>query len=150
MAEEEDYNVLGEDSEIIDPVDVLGEGQDEAVSSKENPLAALLKHHPECVLDYAESVAPKLSLTASPPMRKDKNHRSVPFLTQYEKTKIIGMRANQLSQGARLYIPKPPHVTDVCELARLELAARRLPFIVRRPMPDGTHEYWRLSDLILF
>ncbi len=143
-----------EQDDIIEAGDEIyeigGAGQEEVLSARDNPLAALLKHHPECVLDYAETVASKLNLLASPPLKKDKNHRSVPFLTQYEKTKIIGMRANQLSQGARLYIEKPPHVTDVCQLARMELEARRLPFIIRRPMPDGTHEYWRLSDLLIF
>jgi alcohol dehydrogenase len=31
---------------------------------------------------------------------------------------------------------------------KLELAARHLPYIIKRPMPDGTFEYWRMSDLI--
>jgi DNA-directed RNA polymerase subunit K/omega len=111
--------------------------------------ASLLKHHPECLVDFAESVAPKISLIASPPLDKDPNHRSAPFLTQYEKTKIIGLRANMLSQHARPYIAVPDYVTDVAEIARMELMQRRLPFIIRRPMPDGTHEYWRLSDLMI-
>jgi DNA-directed RNA polymerase I, II, and III subunit RPABC2 len=59
------------------------------------------------------------------------------------------MRANQLSQGARPYISVPDYITDVLEIARLELAQRRLPYLIRRPMPDGTHEYWRLSDLLI-
>ena len=62
---------------------------------------------------------------------------------------MIGFRANQLSQGAKPYVAIPNYVTDVGEIARLELEARRLPFLIRRPMPDGTHEYWRLSDLLL-
>jgi len=117
--------------------------------SKDDPLAILLRHHPECLIDYAETIAHRIPLTASPPLDKDPNHRSPPFLTQYEKTKIIGLRANQLSQSARPYIAVPEYVTDVWEIARMELAQRRLPFIVRRPMPNGTHEYWRLSDLLI-
>ena len=39
-------------------------------------------------------------------------------------------------------------MTDVADVARIELAQRRLPFIIRRPMPDGTMEYWRLADLM--
>jgi len=125
--------------------DVIDDG-----TVKDDPLAALLKHHPECIIDYAEKVAPLITLIASPPLDKDPNHRSVPFLTQYERTKVIGMRANQLSQGARPYIAIPEFVSDVGEIARLELMQRRLPFLIRRPMPDGTHEYWRLSDLLIF
>ena len=119
-------------------------------TNKDDPLAALLKHHPEGNVEYIENIAPRINLVASPPLDADPNHRSVPFLTQYEKTKILGMRANQLSQSARPYIAVPEYVTDVWEIARMELAQRRLPFIVRRPMPDGTHEYWRLSDLLVF
>jgi len=40
-------------------------------------------------------------------------------------------------------------MTDVSEIARLELESRRLPFLIRRPMPDGSFEYWRLSDLMI-
>jgi DNA-directed RNA polymerase I, II, and III subunit RPABC2 len=119
-------------------------------SKRDDPYYSLLKHHPECVLDYAEKIAPKLPLTSAPSFLKDPNHKAPPFLTQYEKTKILGMRANQLSQGARPYIVVPEYITNVSEIARLELMNRRLPFIIKRPMPDGTHEYWRLSDLIVF
>jgi DNA-directed RNA polymerase subunit K/omega len=117
---------------------------------KDDPMAILRRHHPECDVDYMESVGPKINLLASPPFDKDPNHRSAPFLTQYEKTKIIGLRANQLSQSARPYIDVPEYVTDVWEIARMELSQRRLPFLIRRPMPDGTHEFWRLADMIIF
>jgi DNA-directed RNA polymerase I, II, and III subunit RPABC2 len=115
----------------------------------------LLKFHPEARLDTIESVAMDLQLTNVPPSfenadgHKDPKHRSVPYLTQYEKTKILGFRTNQLSQGARPYIAVPEHVTDLKEIARMELESRRLPIIIKRPMPDGTFEKWRLSDLLI-
>jgi DNA-directed RNA polymerase I, II, and III subunit RPABC2 len=79
----------------------------------------------------------------------DPNHRTYPFLTLYERTKIIGLRANQISRGAVPFITVPPQVTDVKEIARLELEQKRLPFIIKRPLPNGTFEYWRLMDLLL-
>ena len=147
MADDDDFEDLPQDTDFGIDVDVIA-ATDEL--PKDDPLGALLKHHPECIIDYAEKIAPKIPLIASPPLNLDPNHKSVPFLTQYERTKILGMRANQLSQGARPYIDVPEYMTDVGEIARLELKERRLPFLVRRPMPDGTHEYWRLSDLIIF
>ena len=148
MADDEDFaDEIGEETDFGIDVDVISPTDE---LPKDDSLAALLKHHPECIIDYAEKVAPKISLSASPPLNKDPNHKSVPFLTQYERTKVLGMRANQLSQGARPYVDVPEYITDVGEIARLELKERRLPFIIRRPMPNGTHEYWRLSDLILF
>ena len=138
---------LLEDIEVVEGLETSGEGA--PAVPKDDPMAALIRHHPECVLEYAESIAPKLPLTSAPPLGKDPNHRSVPFLTQYERTKIIGMRANQLSQGWKPYIVVPEYVTSVSEIARMELEARRLPFIIRRPMPDGSNEVWRLSDLLI-
>jgi DNA-directed RNA polymerase subunit K/omega len=149
MADDEDFAAddMGEEMDFGIDVDVIAPNDE---LPKDDPLASLLKHHPECIIDYAEKISPKIPLLFSPPLNKDPNHKSVPFLTQYERTKIIGMRANQLSQGARPYIDVPEYMTDVGEIARLELKERRLPFLVRRPMPDGSHEYWRLSDLIIF
>ena len=149
MADDEDFgDVAQEEMDLGIDADIIEVADDQL--NKDDPLAALLKHHPECVIDYAEKIAARIPLIASPPLDTDPNHTSVPFLTQYERTKIIGMRANQLSQGARPYVAIPEYMTDVGEIARYELKERRLPFIVRRPMPDGTHEYWRLSDLLLF
>jgi DNA-directed RNA polymerase subunit K/omega len=145
MADNNDDDFVGgedDNFDIAEELEVEGEPEETA---KEDPLAALKKRHPECILDYAESIGPKIPLTG----KNDTVHRSPPFLTVYERTKIIGFRANQLSKGARPYIPIPEHVTNVSEIARLELKERRLPFIVRRPMPDGSHEYWRLSDLLI-
>jgi DNA-directed RNA polymerase I, II, and III subunit RPABC2 len=115
----------------------------------------LMRFHPEARIDTIESVAMDIQLTNVPPSFKnsdgqaDPKHRSSPFLTQYEKTKVLGFRTNQLSQGARAFIAVPSHVTDLKEIAKMELEARRFPFIIKRPMPDVTFEKWRLSDLLI-
>jgi DNA-directed RNA polymerase I, II, and III subunit RPABC2 len=114
-----------------------------AKGKSNDPLAVLYKHHPESILDYTETVLKRL------PLQNEQTHKSQPFLTQYEKTRILGFRANQLAQGARPFIPVPNHITKTLEIAKLELQERRLPFIIKRPMPDGTFEYWRLSDLMI-
>ena len=116
------------------------------------PLEVLYKFHPESILDYADTVAAKIPLRVAlgdSDTVVDPYHRSQPFLTIFEKTKILGFRANQLSQGARPYVDVPEYVTKAIEIAHLELEQRRLPFILKRPMPDGSFEYWRLSDLIV-
>jgi DNA-directed RNA polymerase subunit K/omega len=123
-----------------------------AGGKKQDPLNALYKHHPEAILDYKETVIQKLPLTAVPPFSADAldaNHKSQPFLTQFEKTHILGFRTNQLAQGAKPLITVNDYVKTTLEIAKLELEQRRLPFIVKRPMPDGTFEYWRLSDLLI-
>lgn len=124
----------------------------EEVTESINPeLTRLYAQHPECRLDYIEQVIPKMNLQYLPPGGKnaDSNHRTYPFLTNFEKTKIIGLRANQISKGSVPFIDVPKHITDVRDIARLELEQKRLPFIVKRPLPNGTFEYWRLADLML-
>jgi DNA-directed RNA polymerase I, II, and III subunit RPABC2 len=115
----------------------------------------LYRHHPECKIYYVEAITQKLLLIAAPPdtpLREgasDANHRSQPWMSQYERTKILGFRANQLAQGAMPYVIVPKHVVTTIDIARIELKERRLPFIVSRVMPDGTFEFWRLSDLMI-
>ena len=114
-------------------------------------LKRLYQQHPECNLDYIEQVIPKIPLQYVPPGgdKTDSNHRTYPFLTNFEKTKIIGLRANQLSKGSVAFIAVPKHITDVRDIARLELEQKRLPYIIKRPLPNGQFEYWRLSDLMI-
>lgn len=131
-----------------------GEGTEEPaereVGKESRVLQILSLAHPECRLDYIEQSLDKLPLEAYPPDHQaDNRHRSVPFLTLFEKTKLLGFRANQLAEGGRPFINVPPHVTDVIEIARIELEQKRLPFILKRTMPDGSFEYWRLADLMI-
>lgn len=76
-------------------------------------------------------------------------HKTMPFLTKYEKTRILGQRAKQLNQGAQPLIPVDKKIIDGYLIAQLELQQKALPFIIRRPLPGGKSEYWRLSDLEL-
>jgi DNA-directed RNA polymerase subunit K/omega len=125
--------------------------EEETTSDIKPELKRLYQQHPECNLDYIEQVIPKIPLQFIPPggEKTDSNHRTYPFLTHFEKTKIIGLRANQLSKGSAPFIAVPKHITDVKDIARLELEQKRLPFIIKRPLPNGNFEYWRLADLII-
>ena len=79
----------------------------------------------------------------------DVMHKTMPFLTKYEKTRILGQRAKQLNQGAQPMIPVDKKIIDGYLIAQLELQQKALPFIIRRPLPGGKSEYWRLADLEL-
>jgi DNA-directed RNA polymerase I, II, and III subunit RPABC2 len=152
MAEDEG-NVPGDgdfEEEVLE--ESLFEHTDDTRATVPDPLESLKKFHPETILDYADAVAAKIPIQSAPPdgtVAADAFHRSQPFLTVYERTKILGFRANQLSQGARPFVDVPEYVTKPIEIAHIELEQRRLPFIIKRPMPDGSFEYWRLSDLII-
>lgn len=174
MAEREDLGTAGDEVEddgtgALDDVENLelleqaaGTAAAAAAESlaQPDPIESLYKFHPETILDYAEKVMAAVPLRVATGVAAaaggageetaiDPAHRSQPFLTVYERTKILGTRSNQLAQGARPYVVVPEHVTTPLEIAKLELEQRRLPFIVKRPMPDGSFEYWRLSDLMI-
>lgn len=69
------------------------------------------------------------------------------FMTKYEKARVLGTRALQISKNAPLMIPAPARVTEPYKLAELELLERRIPFIIRRYLPDGHYEDWKLEEL---
>jgi DNA-directed RNA polymerase subunit K/omega len=126
-------------------------------------LVKLYKQHPEIWIPYEKSVREILNTQAPGPLTTevshlktslrevsniDAHHRGYPFLTQYERTKCISFRASQINNGAKPYVFVPEGVTDSYEIAKMELQAKRLPFIIKRPYPNGTFEVWRLRDLI--
>ena len=70
------------------------------------------------------------------------------FMTKYEKARILGTRALQISKNAPLMVD-PNDETDPYRLAEMELSSKKVPFIVRRYLPDGSYEDWKASDLFV-
>lgn len=56
------------------------------------------------------------------------NNKSTKYLTKYESAKLIGIRAQQIASGAKPNIKVPKYMTDVIEIAELELQHRKIPF----------------------
>lgn len=77
----------------------------------------------------------------------DNFHKTIPILTKFEFTKVLGLRVKQLNTNSKPYIKINENNTDNYNIANLELKQRMLPFIIKRPLPNNTFEYWRLSDL---
>ena len=77
----------------------------------------------------------------------DELHRTIPIMTKYEKTRILGQRAKQLNEGAPAFIKIDSTVIDGYLIAVKELEQKKTPFIIRRPLPNGGSEYWRIQDL---
>lgn len=78
----------------------------------------------------------------------DPFHTTAPFLTKYEKARVIGTRAEQIERGA------PPFIKDLPEMiihsrtiALKEFEKGLIPFIIARPLPNKGVEYWKLQDL---
>jgi DNA-directed RNA polymerase I, II, and III subunit RPABC2 len=71
---------------------------------------------------------------------------STTFLTKYEKARILGTRALQISYNAPLMID-PGNEIDPIKIAEMEFSQNKLPFIIVRNLPDGTTEHWNIQDL---
>jgi len=77
----------------------------------------------------------------------DELHKTIPMLTKYEKTRVLGIRAKQINNGAIPMTSVPDNVMDGYLIALKELEEKKIPVIIRRPLPNGSSEYWKLKDL---
>ena len=71
------------------------------------------------------------------------------FLTKYEKARVIGTRALQISKNAPVLVDLGKDDIDPILIAEKELADGKLPFVIRRYLPNGTFEDWKVSELQL-
>ena len=71
----------------------------------------------------------------------------MPFITKYEKARIIGERAKQIDAGAEQLVEIEPNMIDGYLIALKEYEEKAIPFIIQRPLPSGASEYWKFSDL---
>jgi DNA-directed RNA polymerase I, II, and III subunit RPABC2 len=157
----------GVDDDFVDEIEEEVEGefveeQDDFQKAEAADVAKLLRQHPEIWIPYEDQVKGQLQIRPPEEPNKevkailrdtttlDSKHSTYPFLTQYEKTKCISFRASQIEHGAAPYIVVPEGVTDAYQIAKIELEAKRLPYILKRTLPDGSFEVWRMSDLLIF
>lgn len=77
----------------------------------------------------------------------DPLHRTLPFITKYEKARILGERAKQINSGGKVFVEVDEKVIDGYLIALKEYKEKKIPFIIKRPMPNGGCEYWKFKDL---
>ena len=108
----------------------------------------LLSFHPETKqINYKELLTLAEVTRNSAGTIVDPLHTTLPFLTRYEKARILGLRAKQINHGSAVFIDVPRSIIDGHTIALMELNERKVPFIIRRPMPNGASEYWHVKDL---
>jgi DNA-directed RNA polymerase I, II, and III subunit RPABC2 len=66
----------------------------------------------------------------------DDERTTLPFMTKYERARLLGTRALQISMNAPVMIDLEG-MTDPLQIAEKELKEKKIPLIVRRYMPDG-------------
>jgi len=104
--------------------------------------------HPECLHHNYDEVAKFTAVVRdSNNIIIDPFHKTIPYLTKYERARILGQRAKQIEAGAKPLVKVPDNIVDGHIIADLELQQKKIPFIIRRPIPGGAFEYWNLKDL---
>ena len=79
---------------------------------------------------------------------------TMPWMTKYELNALISLRTLHIARGA------PPMVDladgfsistnmELRKVAIQELKEKRLPYLIKRPLPNGKHEYWPVGELDL-
>jgi DNA-directed RNA polymerase I, II, and III subunit RPABC2 len=63
-----------------------------------------------------------------------------PTLTRFEKARIMGSRALQLSLGAPPFIDFSKNISTSLEIAMEELHQRVIPIVIRRTLPNGDYQ----------
>lgn len=145
-SEESDTN--SEISEILDDVN-YDENDDDELDDDNIDEIEIKKENEnddevECFYDIERN---EVNNTLNDVLKEDRI--TIPFLTKYEKVRVLGTRAKQISLGAKILVKNVDLTTkNPIEIAKIELSHGVIPFKIRRPLPNGKIEEWKISELI--
>jgi DNA-directed RNA polymerase I, II, and III subunit RPABC2 len=148
---------LRDDDETFEESDETFEESDDDDNDDENYLQkfseslktnVIEKHHPELMVHNHHEVE------AMSRVVRDENgniidplHKTMPFITKFEKARLLGERAKQINAGAQPMIKVDDDIIDGYLIALQEFDEKKIPMILCRPLPNGGCEYWKLQDL---
>ena len=104
-------------------------------------------------IDYDQSTSSTLNIEDVEIFKKKytelKSSISNHNLNLYEKTRVLCERTQQIEDGSIPYIPNVERFTNAYSIALEEFTMRKIPFIIRRPLPNlKGYEYLKLTDMI--
>lgn len=161
--EEEDDEEEGDNEEIKDENE-SDDDSDKNTSDTENTGATNItinkksnpKNKSKCVYDYLsdgddenELFDEDVNIESNEDVVIDSNKRiTKPFLTDFERVRLLGERTQQLTLDAKPMI-KNVDKLEPFEIAKLELKEKMIPLKIERPLPGGKKEIWYLRELEL-
>eukprot|EP00243_Klebsormidium_subtile_P000828 TRINITY_DN11370_c0_g1_i1.p1 TRINITY_DN11370_c0_g1~~TRINITY_DN11370_c0_g1_i1.p1 ORF type:complete len:149 (+),score=43.51 TRINITY_DN11370_c0_g1_i1:249-695(+) len=137
MADEDEYADMGGEGdyeEEPEPDEVLEEEGEEEEEGKER----------------APGDEPDIEIREGEPedAAPDRPRKTTRFMTKYERARVLGTRALQISMNAPIMVDLDANESDPLEIAMKELRERKIPFTIRRYLPDGSYEDWGVDELI--
>jgi len=139
MGGEGDYDA-GFDPDEIDYADMEAEGEGQGEDEKEDA--------PVDETMIVESGEPQGQVRTGKAAKANEVRVTTPYMTKYERARVLGTRALQISMNAPVLVPVEGE-TDPLEIALKELAAKKIPLVIRRYLPDNSFEDWKVEELIL-
>eukprot|EP00245_Coleochaete_scutata_P002727 TRINITY_DN13779_c0_g1_i1.p1 TRINITY_DN13779_c0_g1~~TRINITY_DN13779_c0_g1_i1.p1 ORF type:complete len:141 (-),score=46.21 TRINITY_DN13779_c0_g1_i1:308-730(-) len=130
MADEdynEDYNETFDDEDVPD-----AEGDLEAKEDEEE--------------EHVEGEPHVEILEEEPQSMPNQIRRTTKYMTKYERARVLGTRALQISMNAPVMVELEGE-TDPLEIAMKELREKKIPFTIRRYLPDNSYEDWGVDEL---
>lgn len=133
--DDEDKEIVDEKQEKIDDIECFYKYVNQEDDDKENDNEDIDEEYfEEDIKEYSDIVPNEDRITK-------------PFLTKYERVRLIGDRVRQLSLGAKPMIKNVEQLSPN-EIAELELKHNVIPLYIERPLPNGKKERWYIKELI--
>ena len=109
----------------------------------------IVEHHPESITHNKEEIEALSKIFRNKDGEiEDEFHNTVPFITRFERAKVLGARARQLNKDPSQALVKVDlSIIDGYKIALEEYKQKKIPFIIKRPLPNGSCEYWKFEDL---
>ena len=145
---------ISEDKDIVD-VEDHEEHEDSEEEAEDHDEVEEIEDHDEAedekesvdfgALDKENTVRVKGITNTSSYRIPDGSRLTKPIMTKYEFTKMVGIRAQHLSQGAK---PVSSSIVnaDVMSIAENEVREKKLPYVIKRPIGNGKYELWSLKE----
>ncbi|KAF4626994.1 hypothetical protein G7Y89_g11161 [Cudoniella acicularis] len=146
----DDEEPLYDDAEPEEPFDPDEENHDvDDIAVGQNPDQLLATGERGVVESGDPSAAANRGKEKAPKDKKipPDQRTTTPYMTKYERARILGTRALQISMNAPVLVDLEGE-TDPLQIAIKELREKKIPLIVRRYMPDGFYEDWTCEELL--
>ncbi|ORY69737.1 RNA polymerase, subunit omega/K/RPB6 [Pseudomassariella vexata] len=140
------------DEPMYEDEDPVEEFDDEVLEENEDDFGRRGAEEEENVVISGDPSASANRTKANDKSHKDKKipneeRQTTPYMTKYERARILGTRALQISMNAPVLVDLEGE-TDPLQIAIKELREKKIPLIVRRYMPDGYYEDWTCEELL--
>jgi DNA-directed RNA polymerase I, II, and III subunit RPABC2 len=136
--DEEEGNEDDDDEENIDETELKNENENEI--DNEDII--------DCFYDFEQNEVNNIQNIQINDVPKE-DRITMPYLTKYERVRVLGTRAKQISLGAKILVKNVDLTTkSPIEIAKIELELGIVPFKIRRPLPNGKVEEWKISELV--